>query len=147
MKNTYGRAGFGAVVVWVALFGTIQAQGESTTFKTGKELVKAPGTYIGQSVSVRSGYCFYDEPDFVCIGKSTPFEAVGPSIPAGPIREAIKANCGGKDGAERNPSPDCAYAFKFQPTAFKPIIGDYFIGNDLQSEKRLIHFQAQDWSR
>lgn len=109
----------------------------------GKELLKDPSLFVGRTVVVGEGFCFYDQPNFVCVGKNTPLEVRSSNMSAGAELTKIKDQCGGMDGTERNPVEQCAYSFRFKPTAFKYAIGDYFVGWNLKSNKRLIIFDTE----
>jgi hypothetical protein len=110
----------------------------------GRELVKDPSLFVRRTVTVIHGFCFFDQPSFVCIGKDTPFEVRARSMPGGPLLEAIKDQCGDINGVEHNPVATCAFSFRFVPTGFKYGIGDYFIGWKLQSNRRLVFFDAAE---
>ena len=125
------------------LIGLAAAQDDAPlVLQTGKELLEDTALYVGRTVVVVDGYCFYDQPNFVCIGTETPFEVKAPSMAPGPIQAAIKENCGDIEGTEHNPTPRCAYSFRFVPRSFKPGIGDYILHDEVQSNKRLVYFQT-----
>lgn len=104
--------------------------------------MRYPARYINQPVTIAAGYCFSDPPNYACVGKDTPFEVVSRKIAANATKAAIEENCGGLEGAERNPSAQCAYAFRFVATGYRPIVSDYVLHDRLQSQKRVIHFDA-----
>jgi hypothetical protein len=138
--------------LWLAIVGFVGvgvslalAQDAGVTLSTGRELLSRPSQYLNRAVTIASGYCFFDDTKtmtYTCIGKEMPFEVEARSIPEGPAQNAIKASCGDIQGIEHNPSKYCAFSFKFRATSYKTVTGDYVLHDLVQSNKRIVHFDA-----
>ena len=136
---------------WFFLFvasvfsGTSALAQEAAThiFKTGRELLSAPQKYVGQSITVSDGFCVYDEPSVVCFGAETPFEVKAGSVSDPKDLARLMEKCGDDlPGKEHDPTPDCAYSFRFIPTRAKIGVGDYILHDLVQQNKRLVLFEA-----
>ena len=132
-----------ALLLEAAFIAPVIAQDAPLALETGKELLENTDLFVGRTVSVGDGYCFYDQPAFVCIGKETPFEVRASTMPDGPLKKAIIENCGDIEGTEHNPTPQCAYSFRFVPRSYKAGIGDYVVHDEVQSNKRLMYIQTE----
>ena len=122
----------------------VLAQDATThTFKTGRELLSTPQKFIGQSVTVLDGFCVYDEPSVVCFGNETPFEVKASSVSDPRTLARLKDKCGDDlPGKEHDPTTQCTYSFSFVPTRAKIGVGDYVLHDLVQSNKRLVLFEA-----
>lgn len=118
-----------------------------STNAIGGELVidysKAPKRYLNQIQNVVAGFCFFDKPDYVCVGQDAPYVVIAKSIPDGSIRAAIDENCAGLDAAERNPIPVCRYGFRFVAIGFRRIISDYSVHDRLRRNAQIVEFRAE----
>jgi hypothetical protein len=139
------RLALGAPFAWAALHASpaLSQQSGPASILSPADLTQHPDRYVGRSVVWVKGYCFFDDPTYVCVGKDTPFEALAARIEPAAAKAAVEANCGGMDGAERNPSAECAYSFQFVASSFKAITSDYVLHDRLQQNKRVIQFQAE----
>lgn len=134
------RLALGAPLAWAALQASpaLAQQSGPASIRSPADLTQHPDRYVGRSVVWVKGYCFFDDPTYVCVGKDTPFEVLAARIGPAAAKAAVEADCGGMDGAERNPSDECAYSFQFTATSFKAITSDYVLHNQLQQNKRVI---------
>ena len=90
-----------------------------------------------------NGFCVYDEPKVVCFGAETPFEVSAGSTTDPKALAGLQENCGGDlPGKEHDPTPACAFTFSFVPTSAKIGVGDYVLHDLVQSNKRLVLFEA-----
>jgi len=112
-------------------------------FRTGRELLSAPQKFVGQSITVSDGFCVYDEPNVVCFGNETPFEVKASSVSNPQDLARLMDKCGDDlPGKEHDPTPDCTYSFSFVPTRVRIGVGDYILHDLVQSNKRLVLFEA-----
>jgi hypothetical protein len=139
--NLAVRLAIGAPLASAVLYASPALPQQS--IRSPADLAQHPDRYVGRSVLWGKGYCFFDSPNYVCVGKDTPFEVRAPNIGPTAAKAAVEGNCGGIDGAEHNPLPECAYSFQFVASSFKPITGDYVLHGQLQQDKRVIQFQAE----
>jgi hypothetical protein len=107
------------------------------------DLAIHPDSFLGKANDWKSGFCFTDEQDYVCVGADTPFEVVAPRLASPGVEASLKRDCGGLDAVERNPSPDCAYRLRFVARSFERFVGDYFLHRQLKSDVRLVRFRTE----
>ena len=135
--------GFRAMPLWSSAFAALGCLiAASPAGAQAVDYSRTPERYLNVENNVAAGFCFFDQPDYVCVGKDLPYVVIAKTIPAGPLKAAIEENCSGLDAAERNPSPDCRYGFRFVPRTFKRIVSDYAVNNRLRRNAKIVEFHA-----